>query len=423
MAYSSINGHLPHEFAKRTGHLPIVLDPHIRALIESFKTPPAYGMIAPAPDLSWNGLPQGKGPITEVISCDGSFCEVEDGLYRLGHIVCGLVRMPVSSRPIAMHPFDAKRERESNSDRIQTVLPLDVPNSTEQAYIRMLREAIWKTLCYKPELLETLSWLLHEQWNIENVKALKFSCPSCGQNVVLGPTDTMTVCNCGETVCLSDYFGWHNDISHRDPEDAVTPTIYRFMTILEYTMLLSCIRTLWSQGKADHVLFVHDGPLSIGGRYARLIPPIRRFLNYAQFLGHPVRLIGVEKTGRYVNHLNGLQTPQWTAYAIPSYEYIVNQVGGGVKNGEKNMLGRKVFLSLPATGRYVISVPPIGQGSLFRSDDLNGLFEILQVFPLLVTPVFENAIFPLTRVNALVSIAQEPCGRMLELFSKDILNS
>ena len=43
------------------------------------------------------------------------------------------------------------------------------------------------------------------------------------------------------------------------------------------------------------------------------------------------------------------------------------------------------------------------------------------MLPKLVTPVYDNALFPIARVNNLVSMANEPAGHMLELFSDTLL--
>lgn len=54
-------------------------------------------------------------------------------------------------------------------------------------------------------------------------------------------------------------------------------------------------------------------------------------------------------------------------------------------------------------------------------EDLIGLPKILGTIPELVTPIYDNALFPISRVNTLVSIAQQPCGHMLELLSETFL--
>ena len=92
--------------------------------------------------------------------------------------------------------------------------------------------------------------------------------------------------------------------------------------------------------------------------------------------------------------------------------------------GERNLLGERVFVLLPEGRQFVLTVPSALEQNLPdrpQYTDLIGLDEILRILPGLVTPVYDNALYPISRVNALVSMSQEPSGRMLELFSETLL--
>ena len=431
MAYGQTSGHLPYESASKTGHIPLIADPLVSRLLSGFQE---KGKVEPEEKspfpLRWIQTEEMETGIETVIACDGSFTEVHRDACDLVYLRAGVQRMPVHSEKKALHPFRMQKLILENSDYVQSVLPADIPGLSLREFGIRMRRAIFETCRSKPQILATLRWLYTEGWTGSPKALPPVHCPNCG--AVLDLTwKSEDTCPCGEPVFLTDLLEWEKDIPNS--ENRVT-LAGRFMLILEFLLLLALIREIWETRaeELERTLFLHDGPLSLGGRYTRMILPMRAFLTYAAKSGHPVYLCGVEKTGRFANHLQALKvsSPEHGFfYAVPSRGYIQKDVDGrplsaGHKYGERALLGERVFVLLPGKRELILSVPSgLTRNVLNRPlpEDLIGLEKILGTIPALVTPIYDNALFPISRVNSLVSIAQEPCGHMLELFSETFL--
>lgn len=431
MAYGQTSGHLPYESASKTGHIPLIADPLVERLLSGFLSSGARKMEEESHyPLQWHSAEGTDSGIETVIACDGSFSEIHQDSCDLVYIRAGVQRMPVRSEKTALHPFRMQKQILENSDCIQSVLPTDIPRLSLREFGHRFRKAIFETCASKPQILFTLRWLYKEGWTGIPRAIPPVRCPNCGAVLDLSWTDADT-CPCGEPVFLTDLLEWGMDIPNS--ENRVT-LAGRVMLILEFLLLLTLIREIWKNRPEElkKTLFLHDGPLSIGGRYTRMIAPMRSFLTFAAAQGKPVCLCGVEKTGRFANHLHALKLSSpahGLAFAVPTHGYIQKVVDGrpltaGHRYGERHLLGERVFVLLPGNRELILSIPSaLSRNELDRPlpSDLIGLEKILGTIPELVTPIYDNALFPITRVNSLVSIAQQPCGHMLELFSESLL--
>ena len=316
-----------------------------------------------------------------------------------------------------------------SSDSMQTVLPVDIPCHSRREFSRRIRMAIYETVKSKPGLLETFRWIFSEAWAVP--KPLPpVTCPHCGA-VWDFSACSEAFCSCGEPLYVTDLLGWDSDVEGGETNVQVAA---RFMLVLEFLLLMTCIRQMWQEAPEQlaTTLFLHDGPRSIGGRYTQMIVPLRRLFRFARQTGRPVYLCGVEKTGLHVNHLRSL-TRNWNwdepYCAVPTHAYIQQEVQGRPitaehSYGDRHLLGDRVFVLLPEGRQYVLTIPTALEANLPDrpwESDLVGLTKILNVLPRLVTPVYDNALFPIARVNALVSMASEPGGHMLELFSDTLI--
>lgn len=353
MAYGQTTGHLPYESASKTGHIPLISDPLVERLLSGFLSSGSRKMEEESSyPLQWHSAEGTDSGIETVIACDGSFSEVHRDSCDLVYIRAGVQRMPVHSEKKALHPFRMQRQILENSDCIQSVLPTDIPKLSLREFGHRFRKAIFETCCSKSQLLRTLRWLYSEGWGYP--KAVPpVRCPNCGALLDLTYADVDT-CPCGEEVYLTDLLEWGKDIPNSENRGTLAG---RFMLILEFLLLLTLIRETWEKSpeELEKTLFLHDGPLSIGGRYTQMIAPMRSFLTFAAKSGHPVYLCGVEKTGRFANHLQALKMPSpeyGITYAVPARGYIQKDVDGRSltaehRYGERALLGERVFVLLP----------------------------------------------------------------------------
>ena len=428
MAYPQTTGKLPYETASRTGHLPLMSDPLIRDLVHDFRIPKGVPSDRKTP-LDFYGFTPGESRIRTVIACDGSYSDTSLESCDLVYIRAGIESFDTGSGSRVLHPFRMQEEIIRNSASIQTVLPAEIPCSSQRDFELQFRRAIYKTLATNRGQLNTLRWIFAEGWGMPgNLPPVQ--CPQCGKQWDFSACDEGQ-CTCGEPIFVTDILGWEKDLRYGESQVQVAG---RFMLVLEFLLLMTCIRQMWQEAPEQlaNTLFLHDGPLSLGGRHTNLIMHLRRFCRYAAGKGTPVLLCGAEKTGRFVSHLQSLrlETPeQGILFAVPTHAYIQQEIDGRPltaehRYGERHLLGERVFVLLPGGRQFVLTVPSALEQNLPdlpQYTDLIGLEEILRSLPNLVTPIYDNALYPITRVNALVSMSQEPSGRMLEMFSETLL--
>lgn len=432
MAYNETTGHLPFEKASKTGHIPLIQDPFVREQLA--KLLPAGNRVTPIQPypLMWEHRRNADSPIENVVACDGSYVQTDQENTRLAYIRVAALRLPVFSQG-RLHPYQREQLIQSNSDSLQTVLPVELPTLPIEQQSLRLRRAIFETIQFRPQLLQTLRWLYTDGWMEQPMGLPSIRCPGCGQLVRIGTANQITH-SCGCEVFVTDLFDWDTELKNSQGEaDQHSGIPGRFMLVLEFLMLMSLIRETWQNSRQElgRTLFLHDGPLSIGGWYGHMLRPMGDFLREAERHGDRIYLCGVEKSGRFVRHLlaQRLEAPkEGVTFAVPSHGYVQGNIDGRPLEtdhnyGERNVLGERVFVLLPENRRYVLSIPAqciyMGPEQPMPTD-LLGLEEILAVLPRLVTPVYDNALFPITQVNRLVSIAESPCGHLLGRFSESL---
>lgn len=429
MAYANPGGRLPFESASKVGHLPIMRDPLIDTLLQRYG---AAGSGVPAGtscNLDWQTTVDNSEEITTVISSDGSYYESEsDGAI---FVRAGIQRLPSRLPTKVLHPFLANAQLEANTDSVQTVLPKWI-NCTARDFERLVRKTIFDTCASKDGLLDTIRWFSGSHW--EDPSASIFCrCPYCGEELEL--SDDQVKCSCGETVYLTDVLDWDDDLQQVTRNDGSAVLATRFMLVLEFLLLLDCIRKMWIGGREElaHTLFLRDGPLTIGGHHRNLLRALQDFFCFAYRAKTPVLIAGVEKSGRMVRHLSGLHLPspiEGLLYAVPSRKYVQTAIDGrptdaSHRYGDDHILGDRVFVRIAGGRELVLSVPSRLSRTPFERPvvgDLIGLPQIMAVLPALVTPVYDNALFPITKINAAVSIGPKPCGRLLEQLAAQYLH-
>ena len=195
-----------------------------------------------------------------------------------------------------------------------------------------IRQIIFESLKDKSldgEPMETLKWLAYEKWDGKQKSLPLFECPHCREKVATLPYDAeQGMCpkmDCRGNIFLTDMLGFHQEMTLDAASDSVATA---YMNIHETLLLFTGIRYYWQHQKQwlSSCLFVKDGPLSIRAQYSKLVAPIRRFLTFAKMQNHTIYLVGQEKTGQFVEHLQliGKLAPIGSLF-IPSSTYITDQ--------------------------------------------------------------------------------------------------
>lgn len=198
MAYSSSNV-LPFEHASKLGHVSIVNDPFIKAMIESFEDTTDSDTGKDVEITS--SVMEEVNIIPNTISIDGSFASIENtqnrkkslSYVKVASLYLSQKKLDEANEPI-VDPNVIREIISKNSDVFSTVLPLNnivVGNHTPLESLRIIVEKSFQS--YENGMLyETLRYLLFKKWAPDTFKPLRFGCPFCGEELTINSEEKNT---------------------------------------------------------------------------------------------------------------------------------------------------------------------------------------------------------------------------------------
>lgn len=427
--------YLPGERASKLGHLEVLKSPLVKELVRSFEEPSEIELNVP---VNWESFPVNGEQLDIIFSVDGSIQTIQDktppykalafvktALMKIDQV--GLGRIDKETP----HPFALRDLMADAALYHATVFPLrhvKVPGLTVYNAVRQTIFESVKDSSLNGEPMETLKWLAYEKWSGEKKDLEKFQCPhaDCGNTTLPYDTEEGNCPNCGNKIYITDMLGFHLDMVENAASDSVGTA---YMNIHETLLLFTGIRFYWNNNKETlkRCLFFKDGPLQIRAQYSKLVAPIRRFLAYAYKIGIPINLVGQEKTGYFVEHLDliGRNAKNGQLF-IPDHRYICEQIqhrpASGEPYGKDTNYGAKIFLILDERHQFVLTVPLItGNMKDFildpQIDKLIGLPNILATIPTLLSNRHENALLPIELANSIASLSTYPSAQVLKLFA------
>ena len=160
---------------------------------------------------------------------------------------------------------------------------------------------------------------------------------------------------------------------------------------------------------------------------SRLIEPIRALVEHIKSLGLTFNLVGVEKTGDLVAHIEEFQhqLPKAGDCFIPSVRYLVEEVAGKpfeIHYRNRVSYGAKVLARVGPQHLLALNIPT-GEFELEPDQSkLIGYHTILRALSQLVSHRYPNALLPLTLANDAASISQRPSGPILQQFVDERLH-
>lgn len=421
---------LPAERANRLGHLEVLKSDLVKKLCKSFEGNTAQvPLILPV----WEPIPSDKEVLPVVFGIDGSLqiIESEAPPYKaLAFVKTALLRVDQYALSLidkdTPHPFALRDILSKSAQYHATVFPLrhvSIPGMKTYDAIRQIIFESLKDISLEGEPMETLKWLIYEKWDGKQKSLPLFECPHCEKQLATLPYDAEEgICpNCNKHLFVTDMLGFHQEMSLDSASNSVATA---YMNIHEILLLFTGIRYYWEHQKQwlSSCLFVKDGPLSIRAQYSKLVAPIRRFLAFAKKQGHVVHLIGQEKTGRFVEHLQliGKQAPIGSLF-IPNNTYITEQIqhrNTGAPYGRDTNYGSKVFIKVNEYHQIVLSIPT---GDYLKDPvytDLLGVDRILATLPKILSNRYEGAILPIELAHNVASLSTYPSASMLKIFAE-----
>ena len=382
---------------------------------------------------------RGHEHITRVIAIDGStvsaavrngYPGAEAALLRIAAVVLDLhaIRNPNPNRI----PRPSVIRRMEECDALDAVLP--GCNVTERGYPddsprRFFRRTIYQTLQGSIErghetLLDTLAAITADR------PPQRVICPveDCPNRQVTPPAAGEALCPCSkrEPLYQTDVLGIHERFDDAGPNGQVYTL---FQQVTEQLTLANILRYCEQAGNLAFIrdtAFIMDGPLAVFGSAAWLHTwmqrEVERIHNRHTAAGYPgVLLIGIEKTGHFMEHLNQLDWSDHdgpkqallnaTAFA-PTSEYInrhiLHRPPGSNHFGRQTYYGRKILYKNRNGQHSVITTPIVNDAGrnaeCVAAEAFPRLGEILGIMDELSTYLYEDGFAPLVRAHAHAAI-------------------
>ena len=380
---------------------------------------------------------RGKDQVTRVIAIDGSvvpsvvrngYPGAEAALMRIAAVVLDLKAIKNPDPKRIPRPREI-REMEQ-CDALDAVLPgcnvtqRDCPNDSPTKFFR---RTIYQTLQGNIEknhesLLETLTAILSKR------EPQRIACPieEC-EKMVDSPIGAEN-CPCprNEAIYQTDALRIHE----RFDESGSNGQVYTLVQqVVEQLTLVNILRYCEQANNPEFLrdtAFILDGPLAVFGSAAWLHTWIQREVEriHSKYVreGNPgILLIGIEKTGQFIEHLKQLDWSDQdgprhvlankTALA-PTMDYInyhiVHRPPNSKDFGRQTYYGRKILYKNRNGQHSVITTPIINDAGVdkncIRLDVFPRLGEILEIMDELSTYLYEDGFAPLVRAHAHAAI-------------------
>lgn len=421
---------LPREKASRLGHLEVLKSELVKNLVKSFENgaPPSISSKA-----VWEPLKEGGKPLSLVFGIDGSIQAIESEVppyKKLAFVKTALLRIDQSALSQvdkgSPNPFVLRDILADSALYHATIFPLKHVSVTGMNIYDTVRQIIFDSMKIdlSGEPLETLKWIAYEKWDGKEKELPLFECPHCERTVATLPynAEEGKCPECKEKIFLTDMLGFHQEMA---PDVAPVTIATTYMTIHEVLLLFTGVRYFWENKRSllSECLFVKDGPLTIRAQYSKIVNPIRRFLAHARKEGHNIHIIGQEKTGKFVDHLEliGKEVPVEHLF-IPNNHYIKEQIqhrpDTGADYGKDTNYGAKVFIKLNQFHKTVLNMPTGEFIANPKVSNLIGADRIFSTLPGILSNKYEGALLPIELAHGIASLSTYPSAHILKIFAK-----
>lgn len=266
-------------------------------------------------------------------------------------------------------------------------------------------------------------------------------CPACGKRgiEVKDVSESQYCPSCSERIFPADCLRLWEEVNENQSN---TGAHRRFMQDLEHLMVMHYIRYLYQNSKEDlaRTAFFMDRPLAVYGNSAWLHLSIMRFLseinNTMERLGKPpVLIIGLQKTGRVVDHVGLIDEYLPANRLLPidddyRHQYITPAKERSANGfGYETYYGQDFIYKTPSERSFVFALPyPFaGKGiDNFTQEKVNlsnypNLGHALKLIEHFESDLHEDAVVPIALAHRHTAISLAPGGKVLDVLTKDAL--
>jgi len=440
MAYAAKQGRRPPEYASKSSHGYIVVDPTVEALLKNCHFPKSAQEVT-LTDYENVKVNDGQdNPIENIIAVDGSFRETDVRsefpsstltFFQFGILFFRRMDLEELETQPFIDPGDIAKL--NNIQRVKLAFPTkNIIYKDEKTLTHSVRRALYEFFTTQPSgdtLIETLRWLLYEEYSTGVETWQLANCPQCGRSNVdlnrgeMSDDFTFNCPHCKDQIFLTDVFRLHEAI---DDELGAGGVISYTMNLIEHLLVLHVIRLILKT-KPDvlkETLFIKDGPLAFFGQTANLYKPTRKLLTFLDG-NNDIYMVGLEKSGAFVEHADQIseKIPPNTALILNNeyiYKYIIPGHGDDESPyGKTTYFGNKVIFKTSEGQVYVASIPTLRALVAPKKEIFLNLETVLLNVKLLRCDMYDSALIPVALANKLISLSDHPSATILEKFARE----
>ena len=449
MGYTSRNNRRPFEGASKASHHHIINDPEVQAVMERIYKPPQNDELSLV-ELIEDFDPSENNPVEAIIAIDGGYTEVtlDKGFpsrtmhfSQFGALLFKSEDLAEIDAAAFIDPEDMARLK--NITRLKLALPtrnvcFQDESTLQGTVLKSIFEFFSKNnLEEKHSLIDTLAWFIFRRYKkghrTENEKRWNLATNPLsieGNQVTLLEHNmnrdfTFSCPETGGKIYLTDIFRFQEII---DEETGAAGILGYLVNTIEHLIIIHIIRQLLNlqPDKLRKVLFIKDGSTGFFGQTAPLHDPMNDLVNWL-LDKYNVLLVGLEKSGAFVDHAHEIQDKLKPGQAlILTDEYIYRYIlpGGGDPNrpyASTSNYGHKVIFKTRKGQMHVVSIPVRDLKKTPTAADLPNLQVLLDNVEDLHCDMYDSALFPVALVNKLVSLSAHPSQRILQKFANQKL--
>lgn len=441
MSYGNDYSNKPFEKASKTAHTNIINDPEVQSFLAKCKVPP-YQEDVDESDMDVQMLVEpSENPIKNIVAIDGGYTNVfvkEDfpsstiAFFQFGALFFKHQDLlNLKTKPF-IDPDDFAKLQ--NIQRIKLAVPTKgIALEGEPDLISSFRKSIYDFFCAQPEkygFMTALKWLIFEEYNnsAQNILWHLSTCPHCNEGVDMYSKDislTFTVkCpHCGGQIYLTDIFRLHEAI---DNELGAGGVLGYLSTTIEQIIAVFLIKQMLSikPSLLHETVFIKDGPLAFFGQTANIHKPMRKLITFLN-QHHAIFLIGLEKSGSFVEHAEQVSKKMIPKQIILLgnkyiYKYIIP---GQARNNEpyasSSYYGHKLIFKSELSNVYIATIPNIQAKAEPKIEDFIHIHDLLHNITALKCDLYYNSLVPIVLANKLVSLADHPSADLLRSFAQN----
>lgn len=437
MAYNK--GKYPYEAASKIAHMEVIRDSALVEVLQSLRSD--------EPGKRPNGCGQKTGTvnldtphdITTVITVDGGLSIVPNPTRRekrVAFIQVGTMLLSLQDLDrISQDPFMDPRILKSYLDRVDRD-PLIVPLSGVRRANRSIRDTNREILnsILSPAwtgLYDVLEFLLWREWQSPGDEKPKqnMDCVGCGKQFPLPHSREFSCPYCGFDHFLSDYLGLNSD-SEDFSTDQLAKMIMATVELLALFRLPMRLVQLGRPEKLSEFLLIKDGPLMLRAQGYKVIDGVRALIEWLHAKKHPLKVVGIEKTGDFSEFLNNYSDiiPEPGDFFLPSRRTILEEIQGAKfdESTHRNRVsfGTRMGVRLSKTHVVALQLPTrtLTEGGPLEPVpmDMPFLEEIVAALASLTSSSHDNALLPLVLANRAVSLSDKPSSGILENYLNSV---